>query len=462
MENLQTQQHYRRLKWLVYLLTVVAILGLEFWRHLVLERLMHTWIATLISTSILIVGSYFFFNYVFQIIQRISQEALLETQKRREEAEALYHIGQDIFLQPDPDKKMHSVLAKARDLLRCDFLAWVKAQPPKGLNVGASVGSLLKQGEQYKEIMAAGSLAGEAIAENQALSVNISANHVAGGYTDPVLEGEQLVTALAVPACIRGKVFGALLAGSRTGNSFGRQEQILLSNIANQVAIAFENRALYQQVQKIAVLEERERLAREMHDGLAQTLGYLNLRIKCIQNGLEEGTGVSAEELGEVRSVIQETYNDLRQAIFNLKYEVKSDWDLAQALEQYVRRYQEETPILVNLKGFEDKPRLEGLVELQLFRVLQEALTNIRKHAGARQVELVLEHQEHGIQIVVADDGKGFDLETVPKGPPKHFGIAIMKERLQELGGSLDIITRPGQGTKIVIRVPFTLGKTGG
>lgn len=292
MESLQPEQNYRRLKWVVYLLTVAAIIMIEFLRHFLLETIIHPWVSNLLGTSVLILGSYFFFNYVFKIIQQI-------------------------------------------------------------------------------------------------------------------------------------------------------------------------NRALYKQAQKIAVLEERERLAREMHDGLAQTLGYMNLRIKSIQNLLGDGATEVDEGLGEIRNVIQETYNDLRQTIFNLRNELKSDWDLEQALKRYISLYQEQNLIQVTLEGFEDRPKMDELVELQLFRILQEALTNIRKHAGAKRANLVLEKKGLGIQVEVTDDGRGFDLNAVSKAP-KHFGLTIMKERLRELGGSLDIITTPGQGTKIVIQVPVLREEKGG
>lgn len=214
------------------------------------------------------------------------------------------------------------------------------------------------------------------------------------------------------------------------------------------------NLNIRRRIEREAIIEERRRIAREIHDGVAQSLGYLNMKTKLVSDSVSSQNIVQAlNELADIRKVVQDTYDDIRESIDQLSTEIRNV-PIIPALANYTREFGINNNIRVRFdvpKGF---PRLAPTAELQLLRIAQELLTNVRKHAQATKVSIKLENSHQAVELVVKDDGQGFVLADLEKSPPGYHGLNIVKERAEGLGGNIDIVTAPGQGTEVKVLFP--------
>jgi signal transduction histidine kinase len=220
---------------------------------------------------------------------------------------------------------------------------------------------------------------------------------------------------------------------------------------------AVENARRYQRASYTATLEERERLAREMHDRLAQDLGYLHLQVALTEGLLGENRVAQAQtNLRELKQVSEITYTDVREAIFNLRTVLASGLRFLPSLEGYLSEYRLhyglETHLMVD--GV-DLARFPPDVDVQLFRIIQEALANVRKHARANKVRIGFQKEADSIGIEIEDDGCGFELEGEAQAAASSFGLQIMRERAECVGGTLDVSSSPGGGTRVRVQVPY-------
>ena len=203
------------------------------------------------------------------------------------------------------------------------------------------------------------------------------------------------------------------------------------------------------------LMEERRRIARELHDGVAQSLGYINLKTKLVNDSVASQNTVQAlTELNEVRKVVQDTYEDIRESIDQLSTEIRN-LSIIPALSTYTKEFDNNTGIKVQFNVPKAFPRLSPVAELQLLRITQEALTNVRRHAMATEVGVKLKRSSDTIEMIIKDNGQGFNPSDLEKALPGYHGLNIIKERAEGLGGSVDISTAPGEGTEIRVSLPI-------
>ncbi len=214
------------------------------------------------------------------------------------------------------------------------------------------------------------------------------------------------------------------------------------------------NLNIRRRIEREAIIEERRRIARELHDGIAQSLSYLNMKTRRISDSVSEQDTVKAiQELSEVREIVQDTYEDIRESIDQLSTETKT-LPIIPAMSNYIHEFSNNNGIQVDLDISRSFTRLSPVAELQLLRISQEALTNVRRHALASEVKVNLEHADQTVEMSIIDNGCGFNLEDLEKVPPGYHGLNIIKERAESLGGSVDINTAPGRGTEIRVSLP--------
>ena len=262
----------------------------------------------------------------------------------------------------------------------------------------------------------------------------------------------------SVPLKSRGRVLGIMGLASKNYRQFSPQEVTLLTAIGQQIGVAIENARLHQQVRHLATVEERDRLARELHDRLAQALGYLNVKASITDELLSGGQINQAQaSLLEMKEIAKETYTDVREAIFSLRTTASSGLGLLATLQEYLAEYRAhygvDARLVVDDESLAEFPADVGL---QIIRIIQEALTNVRKHAGASKAWVRFEQHGDRVRISVEDDGRGFDPAQVAGEGRRYFGLQIMRERAESVGGDLELDSRPGKGTRLVIRVPLT------
>jgi signal transduction histidine kinase len=205
-------------------------------------------------------------------------------------------------------------------------------------------------------------------------------------------------------------------------------------------------------------LRERDRVARELHDSLGQVLGYVKMQTEAARALLARGRAPEADaSLAQLSAVAQDAHADVREYIFSALAVGCENPPLLPTLNTYLQRFTEHYGIVTKLSvapGLADRP-VEPTVKVQLLRIIQEALSNVRKHAGECDVQIRLGFSDSQAEVVIEDDGLGFDVGLSNPAGEQKFGLSIMRERAQEVGGSVKVHSALGKGTQIVIRVPL-------
>jgi two-component system, NarL family, nitrate/nitrite sensor histidine kinase NarX len=247
---------------------------------------------------------------------------------------------------------------------------------------------------------------------------------------------------------------GVLVLGSNSSQPFVQRHQVLLETLAGQAALLIKNADLMVQVEYQAVVDERTRLAREIHDGLAQTLAFLKIQAAQMQNYLTRGeTERLTNMLQSNYRTLSDAYLDARQAIENLRRLPSAslrDW-VGQVAEDFVQN----TGLRVDLSQFNLSLEYPLMVQAQLIRIVQEALSNIRKHAQAQHVAIRGRQIEQQILIEIQDDGIGFLPESVSGSA--RYGLVGMRERAEMIGADFQITSQPGQGATVSLRLPASV-----
>lgn len=199
--------------------------------------------------------------------------------------------------------------------------------------------------------------------------------------------------------------------------------------------------------------EERKRVAREIHDGPAQSMANVVLRTELVEKVfIHEGIEKAREELNEIKGMIRESLTDVRRIIFNLRPMALDDLGLVPTLKRYIEELSKKNHTDFEFKTFGKENRLPPAMEVALFRLVQESLNNVIKHAKATDVQLKLEFQRDRIFLIVSDNGIGFDMKQKTR---EGFGILGMKERIKLLEGQIVIQSAPGKGTKLFLSIPL-------
>ena len=213
---------------------------------------------------------------------------------------------------------------------------------------------------------------------------------------------------------------------------------------------------LLEQQRALAMLAERERLAGELHDDLGQVLAFINAQGQTIRRLLARGEISTADDfVARLVEAAREADTDIRESILGLRAPLTGS-GLIPSLQDYLRRFEQRYGIRTDLilPKASLEVAFEPVAEVQILRILQEALTNARKHANARCVQVAFTLQDSQVRIVVRDDGQGFAPAELADGPCRGFGLQLMRERAENIGGTLDVRSAPGEGTEIVVQVP--------
>lgn len=234
-------------------------------------------------------------------------------------------------------------------------------------------------------------------------------------------------------------------------------DQQLLEGVGRQLGLGIQNAYLYKEAQRLAVLQERDRIAIEMHDGLGQTLSYLGLGLDSLSRHLKDGTTSDSYQLiKQLRNVVDLTYQDVREAIVGLRVKIAQGDDFFEALENYLEEFERIANIKTNLLLLGNCRPPDPEKQAHVIRIIQESLANVRRHARASAVDVIFNFKPAGLQISVEDDGHGFDKKELSSSKTRslHQGIKIMNGRALAMGGQLKIKTIKGVGTKVLLYLP--------
>jgi signal transduction histidine kinase len=263
---------------------------------------------------------------------------------------------------------------------------------------------------------------------------------------------------LCVPIVAGARVLAVLNLESRRLDAFTDESVGVLETAADVLASAIENARLYQRAQEAAVLEERSRLARDLHDSISQQLFSMTLTAQAARVQLEKNPTRTATQLERLQETAAAALAEMRALIFQLRPPGLSEQGLIAALQQHVAALSRREGLTMNLVVNGEERYTRG-VEQAIFRIVQEALNNVVKHAGACSVTVSLDICSDQITLRVVDDGAGFDLGVIEPTSGRHLGLISMRERAAELGGQLELHSEPGKGTEVVVVVPRDVDK---
>lgn len=275
----------------------------------------------------------------------------------------------------------------------------------------------------------------------------------------------------AVPLLSKQKLVGIVAVFSSDSDSLSSEEVNLLSILAGQAGIAVENAHLYEstrQKQRLveqllgkliqAQEEERKKMAAEIHDTIAQSLVGILTKVQTCRSLVTKDPGLVAERLTDLKNLVSENVKEVREIIFNLRPSSLDDLGLIPSLENYIKRFERETDIFVEFLINDRDRRLATTSETAVFRIIQEALTNVKKHSNADRVLVRLTLDPKMISLRISDNGEGFDWDEVTERFLRgdSHGLQGMKERVSLLGGSFKVSTEKGKGCIVTAQLPIS------
>ncbi len=264
--------------------------------------------------------------------------------------------------------------------------------------------------------------------------------------------GSDRMELISVPLDYHGQTLGLYnIFVEKPGVSQREDVMDLLKTIGSHLGMAVAKQRSDADARRLSIIQERTNLAHELHDSLAQTLASLRFQVRMLQDTLASSeAGVEAmRDVERIRNALDEAHVELRELLNSFRAPIDQR-GLIPALEKLARRYQEETGLHVFFQKHCAQTNLSASEEMQILRIVQEALANVRKHADAHTVRILLtRHADDVYVILIEDDGVGFDSTQREGRPGEHIGLSIMQERAHRLGGILRIESEPGEGTRV-------------
>jgi len=367
-----------------------------------------------------------------------------ELQRRLAESESFNRVLVSLLQKTVLEQVLDIVCTEAQGLIGATGSAVLLLTDQAWLEVRHRLGKPLAA---TAPVPVAGSLAGQVVRQGEPVLLN-----------DPTRTGQphidqwpvDLSALLAVPLQVNGSVIGVLDVVNKAGG-FTADDVSVMSVFANQAAMAIEHARLQQQAEQLAVLAERQRLARDLHDSVTQSLYSVTLYANAAVLALAAGKhAVTASYLQELQETAQEGMRDMRLLIFQLHPPVLETEGLVAALQARLAAVEGRAGLQTDLR-VKGERRLPIDIEGELYWIAQEALNNVRKHAAASHVTVQLHFKPASVVLEIVDDGAGFDPASVPA--EGRGGLRTIAERTARIGGTLIYDSAPGHGTRIQVKV---------
>ena len=373
-----------------------------------------------------------------------SSRLFAHTQTEAREREVLAELARIISSSLDIDEVYDQFATQAHRLVGFDRIVISSINAEIGTVTPVYSAGLRVPGWEVGTVhQLAGSEIERAVAQRE---TTISTNRP---HTDALNSG------ISTPLTSRGEVIGVLILNSFDENSYSTADVRLVEEIADRVAPAIENARVYRQSREIAALEERNRIAREIHDSLAQGLTGIIWQLNAVLGEAEENLKHTDPQIEQIRDLARECLQEARRSVFDLRSGPLQGRSLIEAVRDECRRLTDEgrTQAKVSISG--RRSRLPSTLEAGALRICQEALNNVRRHANANECSINLNFRERSLELMIQDNGTGFDPEEM-SGPDESggFGLISMRERTRLLGGDFELETARGSGTAIRALLP--------
>lgn len=280
---------------------------------------------------------------------------------------------------------------------------------------------------------------------------------VNGGESSETGEKQETTRSeLAVPVKMGGRVLGVLDIESTEVNGFDEADIFTAQTLADQLAVAIENARLYQETRQMAVTEERNRMAREIHDTLAQGFTGIILQLEATEQVLGDDMSPEVQKhLNQARSLARKSLQEARRSVWNLSPQALEQLHIDEAIKHEVDRFRKDLAIDARFTQYGERRDIPPETGTALFRICQEGLANIAKHAQATSVEVTLNYDEQEVELTIKDNGVGFDIDPDGRvGKSGGYGLISMRERTQGQNGHFEVQSEKGAGTMIMVSIP--------
>lgn len=444
----------RRLKWMSIVIPVAFVLAVDVLRHTVRPDLLLSWPGYVLVGGVVLIGALLFADVIFGVVGRMQRR--LEQKNR--ELLALHEAAVAVSSELGIDAVLQKVVDEARELVGARYGALSVLGSDGRIEHFITSGITAEQRARIGPPPTGHGLLGVALKEGQPLRLpDLSHDPRSVGFPP---NHPPMRSLLVVPVFAAGAVMGNLYLAEKLENEeFSTEDEESLQRFATQAGVAIANARLHRQVGSVAITDERERIAREMHDSLAQVLGYVNTKAQAAQELIEAGEpGRASAHIGQLAEAARSAYVDVRENILALRTSALAGRPLAEALREYAVAWEEQSGIgtEVSVEAQTANSLLGPTGEVQLMRIIQEALANVRKHAGATQARISVVEVDGVVQTLVEDNGAGFEPTAVTRGAFPQFGLATMRERAESVGGTLTVESARGKGTRVVARLPLS------
>lgn len=374
-----------------------------------------------------------------------------ESERRRRSLAAVSELSDRIISGDDTVRVLETVAANARELVHAD-LSMIVGGPPGADTPTVMVADGYAADElRGMTVPAEGSISGEVTRTGRSVVVE-DASAQAHAYSPLVSAGDMGPT-IFVPLRLRGQVFGTLsVANRRRGQLFTADDVALVQTFANQASVALENGSAKEDRERLSLLDERERIGRELHDGVIQSLFAVGMSLQG--TAMASSDDETRRRLDGAVEELDRTIVDLRNYIFGLRPVILEDNQLGTALQQLVQEFSEGSAVVTIAEVEAPAALALADVSADVVQLVREALSNVRRHANASTCRVSLRLEGDDAILEVDDDGSGFD----PTGVRKGLGLGNIRKRAQGLGGEAKIESVPGEGTLVSIRLPVRPG----
>jgi GAF domain-containing protein len=370
-----------------------------------------------------------------------------ESERRRHELEALYRADESLHSSLNLENVLHTLVDVATDVMHADRISVTVWDPEHRQLVTAAA-----RGYQPESI-AEPLMAGEDVAIEDVMGPELVV--ISDALNDPrlatprlrsLVEREGIRTALAAPIIVAGEPFGIFSLAFCTEHMLSPGEQRLTHALAQRAGLAVHNARLFEQARHAATVEERQRLARELHDAVTQTLFSSSLIAEVLPRLLARSPDQAMERLDELRRLTRGALAEMRALLVELRPHALVETPFAQLLSQLALSMSVRGTVQIDVQTVTDEGPLPPEVQIGLYRITQEALNNVVKHAAATRAQVRFRRHAAGAELRIRDDGRGFDIH---RAAPGHLGLSIMRERARDISARLQVRSRIGSGTRI-------------
>ncbi|HKO32988.1 MAG TPA: GAF domain-containing sensor histidine kinase [Candidatus Limnocylindria bacterium] len=352
----------------------------------------------------------------------------------------------------DIDQVLQLIVDRVRELVNATYAALGIVDEAGRITQFLTSGITAEQRRAIGDLPRGHGLLGLIIRENRAYRVPKIASHPESFGFPP--NHPPMTSFLGVPITVKGDVVGRLyLTDKRDAYEFSANDQALVETFALHAGIAIDSARLHDQVQRLAVVDERDRISRDLHDGIIQSIYAVTLSLDDVPELVSEDPNEARARVDAAIDALHAVIKDIRTFIFGLRPILLDSGTVMDGLGTLADELRRNTAIEIEVRG-EAPPDLSVEVVAELLTIAREALANVARHSAARHAELALSAANGGVRLVMADDGQGFDHTATPVAG--HHGLANMRARAERLGGTL-VIERGGErGTRIIVDIPRT------